>query len=226
MKLLQELHNLHEGAVPGENHVELANLVKHFPSNYKKAIEKLWGGPRLTYHGIPFFGDSDSIYGDLLDKALKNWADDGGELHIELSNVEYAPEDGDPVDIEVSYDQPIDPMKDGQEVYMGYDANEDCLYVGLDVSASEEFFNDEWDKAFKEATGEDFDYDNKEHQKAFTAARQEMMKHGHWMLFKLTENGGEFSAELADDGLGTFYHGDPNGYGIAKNMGFIDLRLD
>lgn len=229
MKLIQELHNLYEAEVVGVNHVELADLVKHFPNNHKRAIEKLWGGERLTWNGIPFHGDgSESIYGGELDKAINKWSSDGGELHVSLSDIDYHPEEGgDPQFIEVSYDQPINPIKDGQEVYMGFDPQSGDLYVGFDVWTDEEIFNEEWDKAFKNETGEEFDYDEPAHAKAFSAAHKEMTSGGMWMLFKLEHSGDGVVADVVEDGDGTFYSSNSrSGRAQVKSMGLIDLRLD
>lgn len=229
MKFLQELTGLYEAEVAGVNHVDIADLIKHFPNNHKKAIEKLWGGERLTWNGIPFHGEgSDSIYGDKLDAAMKEWSSQGGEMHVELSGIDYHPaEGGDPEFIEVSYDQPANPVKDGQEVYMGYDPKSGDLYVGYDMWADEEIFNEEWDTAFKTATGENFEYDEPSHQKAFNEAHKEFANGGSWMLFKIDFNDGELNVDTEDEGDGTFYgSGGRSGRSVSKQMGLIDLRLD
>lgn len=222
MKLLTELHNLHEAELPDAvNKIELADLVKHFPNNYKKAIAKLWGGPRLCWHDIPFFGPNDDDITAKAADAVKAWGKDG-TITIDLSSVT-GEIDGEDVDVEVNYDEPINPEEDGQEVYMGYDLTKDVLYAGYDVWHNEEYFNDEWDKAFKEATGEDFQIDNKEHYKLFEAAHKEFKDIKSWMLFELKLEGEEFTASVSSSGEGNFY---PNGHTEAVDKGIMDLRVD
>lgn len=227
MKFLQELTNLFEAEVPGVNHVDIEDLIKHFPNNHKKAIEKLWGGDRLTWNGISFHSDG-GIYDGKLDKAADSWGKNGGELHVEVSDIPFTTEDGETKSIEVNFEQPINPSKDGQEVYMGIDPQTGDLYVGYDIWSNEEDFSAEWDKAFENETGEVFDYDNPAHAKAYTAAHKEITSGGNWMLFKLEKDGDDFSFELEDEGGdGTFYSSKGRGgHTQAKNMGLIDLRLD
>lgn len=223
MKFLQELHNLFEAEVAGVNHVELEDLVKHFPNNHKKAIEKLWGGPRLTYNGVPFFaeGSGEDILGQA-EAAVKAWHADGGEVQVDYSNVSFEI-DGQEYNVELSYKENIDPTEDGQEVYMGYDADQNALFQGYDVHYSEEVFNEEWDKAFEEETSMQFDYDDPQHSKAYHAAFEEF-KHGSgFIIFELTHEGDGMKADDVASGDGLFY---PEGHKWAKQQGLIDLRLD
>lgn len=224
MKLLQELHNLHEADLPGENKIEIADLIKHFPNNYKKAIERLWGGPRLAYHGIPFHDELMEQSAD----AVKEWSKRGGELHLDLSNIPFTDEEGSESDIEVSYDEQIDPEKDGQEVYVGYNSDKDAVYFGYDFSRNEEVFNEEWDKAFKDATGEDFELKNKLHYKAFVAAHKEFNKEQNcWALFEMEFEDDKLVVKDVQTGPGLFYQREgEGGHDVAKNDGLIDLRLD
>lgn len=223
MSILQELHNLSEATVPGENLIELADLIKHFPNNHKKAIEKLWGGPRLSYHGVPFFDGDNDIYG-LAAEAVKKWHEQGGSVELNLSDIVGLNTEGEEVSIEVNYDDnTINPEVDGQEVYMGYDVSSDTLYIGYDVHFNEEMFNQEWDDAFKEATGIEFDYDDPAHSKAFSAAHKEFIGLRPWVLFSLDWKDGSFEANDEYGSDGSFY---PAGHKKTEELGLLDLRLD
>lgn len=218
MSLLKELFALSEAEVIGDNHVELADLIKNFPSQHKKAIEKLWGGPRLVWHNIPFFGSGDQDIYDLIRDAVKSY-DNEDMIEVEFNDIDF----GDDT-ISLRYSDPSNPEKVGQECYLGYDAQEDCLYVGYDTSLDEEIFNQDWDEEFKKATGEEFEYDEPEHREAFEKAWEQYKKMRPWVMFKLElESADNFSVTVEHSGLGGFY---PEGHQRAKSMGLIDLRLD
>lgn len=212
--LIQELMTLKEDQ---DGPVELTDLIANFPNNYKKAIRKLWGTPRLKLHGRSFFGDG-GIY-DKLDalakKAVK--ADDGVEVEI-FTNAEY--EGGR---IELGYNDKID-IAQSQEVYMGYDPKTDRLFSGWDSSLSEEEFNEQFDDEWKSTFDEEFDYDNTEHRRVYKEAFDRWSEMHPYFVIEIDARTLKV-IEVTHTGTEGFYK---RGLAMLKRQipSMIDLRLD
>lgn len=200
--------------------VEVADIIRNFPSQHKKALQKLWGGPRLVYHGMPFFDEIYDKIGPVLEAAQKR-------VEVELS-----------IQLDERLVQAINPkadwdefefsskVADGQEVYMGYDLKADSLYVGIDAWIDEEDFNSEWDKQFKRNMKEEFESDEPSHQKLFNAVHKQYQKLGfQGVLFKLNKVGRSFKAVEVMTNEKGFYQGTYKS-GEFKSLGLVDLRLD
>jgi hypothetical protein len=200
--------------------LEVADIVKNFPNRHKKFLSKIWGGPRLVYHGMPFF---DEIY-DKLDAVIEK-AQKRVEIEIEIPLEEKLV---DAISKDMGWDdfEYIAKVDDSQEVYMGYSPKEDCLYVGIDAWLDEEEFNEAWDKQFKRNMHQEFEYDEPSHSKLFSDAFKKYQKLGfQGVLFKLTLSGKNFKAtEVMSNGNG-FYQGTYKS-GEFKSLGLVDLRLD
>lgn len=229
LKLADPL-SLNEAEVP----VELRDLITAFPGKHEKAIQKLWGGPRLVWHGKRFF-DKDSL-GDAYDqaeKAAKRAIKEGDPINIDVQvDADGMPglsEDA-PGSADFSYDVEVDPERDIQEVYLGYDPKHDKLYIGFDAWADDEEQRDEkFDDAFKEATGEEFDMDNPDHYAVYSKMHKKMQDDHlgfYGLVYEITDHGGEFDAEEALVPLANgFYRGT---YDMFKRQHptVVDLRLD
>lgn len=205
------------GEDDGKGLVEVSEVVKgRKPEIAKKYLRAMWGKPRLAYHGMPFFGSGGTAY-DHINDAVKAAIDQGFEVDVSIDV-----QGTDSVDMdELNYQATID---DQQEVYLGYDPRDDTLYVGIDAWLREEDFNEAWEREFKNATGEQFDDENDEHQKVFQSAWREYKDMGFYgILFKLSKDLDDVEEELVIPG--GFYAGIYRGHSL-KRMGLIDLRLD
>lgn len=200
----------------GKGLVEVSAVVDgRKPEIAKKYLRAMWGKNRLAYNGMPFFGSGDTAY-DKIDAAVDEAIKQG--LEVEMS----IPVEGtDDLDMdELNYQATI---HEHQEVYLGYDPKEDCLYLGVDAWLREEDFNEAWDREFKNSTGEEFDDENDEHQKVFQSAWREYRDSGFvGILFKLSKDLDE--AEDIMTMPGGFYKSIHRTQ--MKGMGLIDLRLD
>jgi hypothetical protein len=217
MQLLQELFAISEAEVPGTGQVEITDLIKYFPNTHDKAIQKLWGGHRLSFNGRPFFGSSgnddvESAMTHSIDQYISE--DPGLVIPVGFEPVRFMNDDDSEehwIDLNVEFR--IN-KNDKQQVYVGFDPKRNQLLVGFDVWFNEQDFNDAWDEAFQKETGIDFDVDNEEHMKAFQAAHDEFKKKtvGH-VLFRLDDNGSQFDVvnsfilgrEPEYAGVGLFY---------------------
>lgn len=217
MSVLKELLALREAEVP----MELADIVKFFPNKHGEALQKLWGGKRLVWHGMRFFdeGGMGAAY-EKVEEAAKAYIDDG--YHAEAS-LEVNLPDGESADVEWN---PKFESDEVQEVYLGYDPKRDTLIIGFDAWTSDEEFNNAFDKTWEDETGDDHDMDEPEHQDAYNAVWKEYndMNLGFWGL--CFEVGPDMEAgELFPPMAGGFYK---ETYPLLKRQmaHVIDLRLD
>lgn len=216
-----------DGEATGSEPIELKEIAKFYPKKAREAILALGRKGRVLYKGEPLFSPTGGI-----SVLYENAIDAGTEY---LKNVEL--ERSVPMDIEVDdevwdsyeYESRVD---DSQEVYLGYRAADDCLYIGYDVWLEENDFNDNWDKQFKKYLGEEFDHENEQHAKIFDKAWKYFINHGFSVLFKLTyAQNAQFKAheELRSDHIsdkaGMFYEGIYRTSAF-KSMGLVDIRLD
>lgn len=230
MSILKELLELYEAEVP----VELQKLVASYPTHHGKAIEKLWGGSRLVWHGERFFDHDDlgPAYKKAEEAALQK-IDDGitTSTSVPIDATHYVADIGKEdeetghadVEWEVEFER-----RDVQECYLGYDPKKDKLYIGFDAGVGEEGFNDAFDDAFEEATGESFDMDNSDHYDIYEASRSEFNanKLGFWgLLFEITNHDGHYEAEEIAAFPDGFYKGVYPGFKRA-HKDVVDLRLD
>lgn len=240
MLLLQELLAIHEAP---EVPVELKDVIEAFPKHHGKALEKLWGGRKLVWHGDRFFDHNE--LGDAYQKSLdaaEEFINDGYEaevhMHVNAEQLVASHDDGEDEDNEqapgsadLSFQAGLGDGDGGsrQECYLGYDPVKDKLYIGFDAWTSEDTFNEEFDKAFEEATGEEYDGDNEGHQEVFNAAWEEYKNEhlGFWgLVFEITHSGDTYQAEEAFPPMaGGFYKGMYNLF-KRNHKNVIDLRLD
>lgn len=230
MNLLKELLlimdplRLQEAEIP----IELKRLFGPGVSDNfsQKALAKLWGGQRLIWHGDKFFSDEQlgPAYQGALNAAEK--IIDDGDSDTEAS-------------IDINTDEMSDTMTwtvqfgrngDGQqEVYLGYDPIRDKLYIGFDAWASEEGFNEAFDKQFEEMHGESYDSDNESHDATFrdTFKQYQEQGFGFWgLIYEISHNGGDYQAEEAmSASLNGFYRGMFKEF-KSKHPHVVDLRLD
>lgn len=200
--------------------IEVADVIKNFPSQHKKALQKLWGGPRLVYHGMKFFDEIYDQIDDVLTKAMETV-----EVDISIPLDERFVHAINPKSqwLDFEYSCRVDDM---QEVYMGYDPKSDSLYVGIDGWINEEDFNEEWDKQFKRTMREDFEHDEPAHNKLFADAYKKYQKLGfQGVLFKLNKRGRSFKASEVMSNDKGFYQGTYKSPDF-KELGLVDLRLD
>lgn len=206
--------------------LELKDIIKFFPNTYQKVIRAKLASDQITYHGHQLQhedGDGDLTFGPAYDNALaaaeEAMHENGGvtvDVEADLSDVE---SHGDFHNY--SFETPID---EKSEVYVGYSPREDALYVGFDCWISENEFNENWDREFKEATGEDFDNDDPAHEAAFKKVWdhfKDRMMYG--MLFEISEHDGQWEANEVYCMPGTFYQGVYK-FGGFSHLDLIDLR--
>jgi hypothetical protein len=229
MSILKELLGLtdpdmlFEADVP----VELKDVIAAFPKHHGKALEKLWGGKRLVWHGKRFFDDDElgAAYIEA-EKAAEAYIEDGynTDAHLDISGTIDGEDYSDSMTWDVQFEK-----DEKQECYLGYDPKSDKLYIGFDAWASEEEFNSAFDKAFEDMTGEEHDMDNEEHQAIFHEAFEayKELGFGFWgLIFEITMEGDEMVAEEALPPMTNgFYKGT---YKLFKQQhpNVVDLRLD
>lgn len=214
---LEEIKVLSEAEeVPTSGPVELKDLcARSTPQIATKYIRAMWGKPRLTYQGTPFFGDGETVY-DKIERATKH---ELKELDLEVV-VPVADKAGLGLD-ELRYEAKI---SDSQEVYLGYSPKSNLLYIGYDAWLHEEDFNEAWDREFEKATGEVFDEENDDHQAMLNSAWKYYQDHTHFgVLLKI-----DMSMRSADEIVseqGGFYRAVYRSP-VFKNMKLVDLHLD
>jgi hypothetical protein len=222
--ILQELLTLLE-----EKPIELRDVLEYFPKHHGKALEKLWGGSRLMWHGDRFFANNElgPAYEHSLNAATEFMKNDY-ETNV---NMDIEDSEGDVQSME--FDVHFNP-EDGQECYLGYSPKHDTLLIGFDIGVSEDEFNEAFDNAFKEHHGEEHDMDHEDHQKIFSKVWEDYkrQKYNFWgVLFEITH--GDNSQYVAEEAFppmpGGFYGGGPNGmYQQVKRHypDVVNLRLD
>ena len=216
MKLLQELLELPNQLLEAElddikssGAVEIKDLIKAYPNNYKKHLEKLWGTEFLTYKGQKLFSGGHDI-GPVYDGAIK--ASEAAMKKVRIP-LEILDEEGNDTEIDCNIDG-------SQECYLGYKESSDQLYIGYDCWLDEESWN-EWARVFD-------DSDPKIEKGLDKSWKDFNKKTFIGMLFELTTtNGKTFKAEEDDsqDSRKGFYQGTYNGHNF-KRLKLIDLRLD
>ena len=235
MQILKELLKLNDplGLNEAEVPVELKAIIDAFPHQHGKAIAKLWGGKRIVWHGKRFFEDGDlgAAYKGA-EQAAEEYINDGYNTDVNMEiDASAVPDITEAGDIDFRFDAEFGKQHGGdwQECYLGYDPKKDKLYIGFDAWTDEENFNNDFDSAFKEATGLEFDMDDPEHSKVFHKAWEDYKNDGYsfWgLIFEITDNHGEFSAEEA---MTPMTHGFYKGtYKLFKQQhpNVVDLRLD
>lgn len=196
-------------------HYELAAIVKYFPNKHKTIIQQQAGKPhKLKYQGLDLFDEEGD--GPALDAATHEVKRQVGAEEIKVDVLVTTPLGAD-----LEYEAPI---KDVQHVWTAYNPQNNTLLLGFDAWIDEEDFNAQWDKFFEEHTGEEFDYDNEEHERVFSQVHRNYMKIGFYgLLFEVTiHHSLEVEVELRYYSDGGFYKGtlgDP----FVKAMGFIEL---
>lgn len=228
MSILKELLSLTEPNVlfEAEVPIELKDVIAAFPKHHTKALEKLWGGKRLVWHGKRFFDDGDlgPAYVEA-EQAAEAYIADGynTDANIDISGTVDGEENHGTVTWDVAFDK-----DEKQECYLGYDPTSDKLYIGFDAWSSEEEFNEAWDKEFEDTFGEPFDHENEEHAAIFKEAWDEYNTgFGFWgLVFEITYDGNEMTAEEAlPPMMGGFYKGTMRLF-KQQHPHVVDLRLD
>lgn len=197
-------------------HYELASIVKFFPNKYKAIIQHQVGKPhKLKYSGLDLFDESG----------------DGPALDAATSEVKRLIARGD-VEVDVSVPTPLGepmeysaPIKDAQRVWTAFEPGTNSLLLGYDAWIDEEDFNTAWDKFFQEQTGEEFDYDNDEHEHIFSQVHRNYMKMGFYgLLFEviITYPDKEVEAELRAIGSNGFFKGVMSQHHV-KSLNVVEL---
>lgn len=206
--------------------IEVADVIRNFPSRYKSALKSLWGKERLVFNGLSFFADN-GIY-DQLDDAVSKFAKSSRYHGIDIELETHDELDGKT--IELSYADDSDPTDAGQEVYLGFSPSKNILLVGYDTGLSEELFNEEWDKQWVKTFGRrtEFDIDNSEHHAFYDSVWKKFSDMSAHMVFEVTVKNGKVQViQQADSGNFTtlFYSA---GLKALKQRysDLVDLRLD
>ena len=197
------------------NLVELGDLVKFYQNTYKKAMRAKKGA--LTYKGQLVFGDGEDGPAILnaqnrVDRLLKRNAGIEVEIEMDLSRVEGSRKQHHAF----TFNSPID---DKSLVFVGYRPEDNGLYVGFDAWIGEAAFNEEWDREFKKATGQNFDDENPGHDHAFSSV---WTKFKDEMFFGLLYHTSGLAAEEALVMPGGFFKGIAKS-AIFKRLDIIDL---
>lgn len=231
MSILKELVSVNDPTVMFEANVpvELKAIVDAFPKHHGKAFQKLWGGQRLVWHGMPFFGDGEM--GDAYVKAedaAKAFIADGYDTEASLDiegDVDGEGEQQDTVSWEVQFDP-----SNMQECYLGYDPTRDALYIGFDAWSDEQEFHDSFDEVFSRIFGEPYDGENDTHSMIFNEAWSQYKeeKLGFWgLIFEVTIDGNnEMTAEEALPPMAGGFYGATYALFKRQHAAVIDLRLD
>lgn len=221
MKALQELLALQEA---DKSLVEVADVVKSFPNKKRAAVEALLESNRLAWHGRPVM----DIYSDMED-AAKSFISNEMEFEVYLEVNGPDNEDGDYVDVVITYEIRDVSESDMQEVYLGYDADKDCMLMGFDVWAgNDDDFNTEFDEAFEKAVGEQYDHDNSSHEEVYNLAWKEYNDQNlafFGAVVEIREENGAFTvseAQIAPQ-PGGFYK---RLYARMQRTADVDIRLD
>lgn len=236
MSIIKELLKLQDptlALLEAETSVELKAVVDAFPKHHEKALSKLWGGKRLVWHGLRFFEDGDLGEAYIkAEEAAKEYIDNGynADVNMSVDASSIVPEGEDDEDrsdgdVDFSFDAEFK-SDEVQECYLGYDPKRDCLYIGFDAWTSEENFNDAWDKAFEDTTGEVYDSDNEEHAAVFHEAWEEYKSEGYGFWGLVFEIDKHFNCEEALPPMqGGFYKGT---FELFKqnHPNVVHLRLD
>jgi hypothetical protein len=199
--------------------LELRGVVASYPNTYMKVIRQFWGmdsARQLRYQGLPFFGEDGRTAYDAIEAAVdRDLAGRGVDVDVEM--------DLSPMDMDRTHDYTYQAeISDKQEVYVGYDAGTDTLYVGFDVWTSEESFNESWDKQFLSATRQEFDNDDSAHNDVFEPVWKQIRDNMFYgMLFSFD---GE-SANEVQSAPGGFYKGIYR-TAMFKSLNLVNLRLD
>ncbi len=207
--LLQEIN------AEGEQSFELANIVKYFPKTYLKIIHQLVGKPhKLKYQGLDLFdedGDGPALDGAVAEVKRQI---DAGDCKVDINLPT-----GMRVDLEYQAD-----IKDVQHVWTAYEPKSNKLLLGFDGWINEDDFNAAWDKYFEEQTGEEFNYDNEEHEEIFSRVHRNYLKIGFYGLLYEVEikPSLEIDAEFRYYSDRGFFKGTLNDP-FVKTLGYIEL---
>lgn len=217
MKLLSELLSLSPLSEAEKTPIEISDVVKNFPNKKRDAVIKLFDAGRLTWGGkniVDMYADFSDAAEAFIKENIK------GEVDVRVDGP-----DGDST-IEVNFEAEI---IDLQECYMGYNLEHDRLVIGFDAWLnSDDEFNQAFDEAFKEATGEEHDMDNEEHQAIYNEAWREYNdnKMGFVGVVVFIEHDGE-GFEVVDSEMAPMTNGFYRGaYKIVRRMVDVDIRLD
>lgn len=197
--------------------LELRDVVRSFPNTYAKVFRAKWGGHQLSYHGQPLFDGEHGLYHDIAE-AVESFAKN--EVELEFS---YAVDPNELGFHELDVTIKID---DVQEVYLGYHAADDTLYMGLDMWIGEDDFNNQFDEQFEKQTGEEFNSDNPKHAEIFDDIWQQHKEKGFGGgLFSVSQGSRGWDVDEVMTSAGGFYAGIHRSSAF-KQLNLIDLRLD
>ena len=192
------------------SHYELASIVKTFPNKYRDIIQHQAGKPhKLKWQGQDLFAESG----------------DGPALMALVVNVKRLLQE-DEVKVDIHLPTPLGDfeyeasIRDVQHVWTAYKPDSDALLLGFDGWIDEEDFNTHWDKFFEEQTGEEFDYDNDEHERIFSQVHQRYLKVGFYgLLFEVERSSSPELMYYSDNGFFKGTLSDP----FVKRLDFIEL---
>jgi hypothetical protein len=201
MNTLKELIALHEAAdpsnenIPANGPVDIKDVVKYFPTQGDNAIKAFAKKGRLQFGGKTLYA-ADYEPGAGLKQAIRvakaEIRDERIDVRVDMSGAGTRFRNNTTEEFE--FDSQINDM---EEVWMGYDTESNELMIGFDCWTSEDDFNDAWDKEFEKNFGEEFDHEDKDHEKIFNKARQEYLDN-YGMLGMLVLVNDKFGARIED----------------------------
>ncbi len=227
MRVLQELLAIHEEHQVMSRPMELKTFIhgsEGLEDAFPKLLKKKWNkAGEIVWHGMPLFHQEDgkdwredgeafeAIY-----QAIREYVEDGYQLEYNITiHNEDMPEEEEHDEDDEDDDEPHRQEYSGEvdlkmefrdtgrddikPVWWGYDKENDKILVGYDAwpTDAESEFNDAFDEAFKEMTGEDHDLDDERHSKIFSQAHKEFIEHAQFwgLCFAVTNEGGRIHVE-------------------------------
>jgi len=200
--------------------LEIGDIVKAYPKYHMKAFQKLWGGHRLTWQGMPLFNKDVQHLGEGYQQIIDAATEEITGSHVNVSIISEFGEDG--ADIEFG-------DRDLQECYLGYDAGTNSMYVGFDAWAREDQLEDLVKQYMSSAGWHDDDVkSDDDDEESFAKAWSKFNENSPGfigILVHITGRPGNLDAEVVDACSGGFYAAIYR-KSFFKRMALKDLRLD
>lgn len=227
MKILQELLSirvsLKEALDP-----EIAHLTEILPkAKHKEAISRLLDSGKLSWHGMRIFdageetGPAQKLVSDAALRSIN-------QVEHFFDGFQYYFSDNDSYNIEFRF---VLSSADSEEVYIGYDRENDLMIVGVETQTDDETFNDGFEVFWQEVIA-DGKYDADD-DGAYEQLRKDVKKmfdqyglnvYGSVFSIDHDPETGKLTCELADEPTGKgFYRGAINW--VRRHPEIIDLVL-
>lgn len=224
MSLLKELLGIAEAA--STEPVDITALADRSPKYLEQYVHALsaQNENRLTYKGKSIFGE---IYNKLEEAGQAFLKKEELEISVQIDSSVIEQIGGTDWD---SYDY-VAAVDDANEVYLGYSPSEDALYIGFDCWLSEDDFNDNWDKAFKDNVGVSYDDEDPLHEKLLSKTWKAYLNQKNNASYLLRYSAGNLSVEMSsEDSMvskpSQLFYSIIYGSQRFKALKLVDLRLD